>query len=113
MSEKKEGAKKKVIVQFTSSPLGEGVGVSKYVSYALKEIENSGLKFQLTPMSTIIEADTCQEALEAILKTHEAIFQTAQPLVEKSQSFSTNVGRVEQDWIQNESRNHAVGLFQR
>ena len=75
MSESKEGAKKKVIVQFTSSPLGEGVGVSKYVSHALKEIENSGLKFQLTPMSTIIEADTCQEALEAILKAHEAIFQ--------------------------------------
>jgi uncharacterized protein (TIGR00106 family) len=64
----------KVIVQFTSSPLGEGVSVSKYVSMALKEIQKSGLKYQLTPMATILEADNCREALEAIFKAHEAIF---------------------------------------
>ena len=75
MHGKKAGMKKKVIVQFTSAPLGEGVSVSKFVSIALKEIEKSGLKFQLTPMATILEADTCKEALDAILKAHEAIFQ--------------------------------------
>ena len=66
---------KKVIVQFTTSPLGEGVSVSKFVASALKEVENSGLKYQLTPMSTILEACTLKEAIEVILKAHEAVFQ--------------------------------------
>jgi uncharacterized protein (TIGR00106 family) len=64
----------KVIVQFTTSPLGEGVSVSRFVAEALREVENSGLRYQLTPMSTILEADTPEEAVEAVLKAHEAVF---------------------------------------
>jgi len=64
----------KVIVQFTSSPLGEGVGVSRFVAEALREVESSGLRYQLTPMSTILEADTPEGALEVVLKAHEAVF---------------------------------------
>ena len=65
---------KKVIVQFTTSPLGEGVSVSRFVTEALKEVERSGLRFQLTPMATILEADTPGEAMEVILRAHEAVF---------------------------------------
>lgn len=64
----------KVIVQFSTSPVGEGVGVSSFVAEALKEVKNSGLRFQLTPMSTILEADSVEEALNVVLKAHEAIF---------------------------------------
>jgi len=64
----------KVIVQFTASPLGEGVSVSRFVAEALREVESSGLRYQLTPMSTILEADTPEEALEVVLKAHEAVF---------------------------------------
>jgi len=73
MKEKSPG-KYKAIVQFTSSPLGEGVSVSRFVAEALKEVERSGLRYQLTPMATVLEADTPKEALEVILKAHEAIF---------------------------------------
>jgi len=73
--EGKGSGKKKVIVQFTASPLGEGVSVSRFVAEALKAVERSGLRFQLTPMATVLEADTPKEAMEVILKAHEAIFQ--------------------------------------
>ena len=73
--EGKGSGKKKVIVQFTASPLGEGVSVSRFVAEALKAVESSGLRFQLTPMATVLEADTPKEAMEVILKAHEAIFQ--------------------------------------
>lgn len=65
---------KKAIVQFSTAPLGEGVSVSRYVAAALKEVENSGLKYQLTPMATVLEADTLREAVEVIMKAHEAVF---------------------------------------
>lgn len=64
----------KVIVQFSTSPLGKGVSVSRFVAEALKEVENSGLKYLLTPMATVLEADTPEEACKVILKAHEAVF---------------------------------------
>ena len=65
---------KRVIVQFTTAPVGEGVSVSRFVAEALKEVEGSGLRFQLTPMATILEAESLHEAVEVILRAHEAVF---------------------------------------
>jgi len=67
---------KRVIVQFTTAPVGEGVSVSRFVAEALKEVEGSGLRFQLTPMATILEADTIGEAMEVVLRAHEAVFRS-------------------------------------
>jgi len=75
MKEKRSRNKLKVIVQFSTSPLGEGVSVSRFVAEALKEVENSGMRYLLTPMATVLEADTPKEAIEVILKAHEAVFQ--------------------------------------
>jgi len=66
---------KKVIVQFSTAPVGNKVSISRFVSAALKEVDNSGLRYQLTPMSTVLEADTLREAVEVIFKAHEAVFQ--------------------------------------
>ncbi len=74
MKEKRSRNKLKVIVQFSTSPLGEGVSVSRFVAEALKEVENSGMRYLLTPMATVLEADTPKEAIEVILKAHEAVF---------------------------------------
>jgi len=74
MKEKRSRDKLKVIVQFSTSPLGEGVSVSRFVAEALKEVENSGMRYLLTPMATVLEADTPKEAIEVILKAHEAVF---------------------------------------
>jgi uncharacterized protein (TIGR00106 family) len=64
----------KVIVQFSTAPVGEGVGVSRFVAEALKVVEGSGLRYQLTPMATVLEADSVDEVVEVILKAHEAVF---------------------------------------
>jgi uncharacterized protein (TIGR00106 family) len=64
----------KVIVQFTITPLGDGVSVSKFVAEALKKVKRSGLRFQLTPMSTILESVSLEEAIDVILMAHEAVF---------------------------------------
>jgi len=64
----------KVVIQFTTSLLGEGVSVSGFVAEALKIVEKSGLRYQLTSMSTIFEADSLGEAIKVILEAHEAAF---------------------------------------
>lgn len=76
MKGKLSGRGEKVIVQFTTAPIGEGVSVSRFVAEALKEVEGSGLRFQLTPMATILEADTLGEAMEVVLRAHEAVFRS-------------------------------------
>lgn len=74
MKQRLTGEGFKVIAQFTVTPLGEGVSVSEFVAEALKEVKKSGLRFQLTPMSTILEADTLKDALDVVVRAHEAVF---------------------------------------
>jgi len=74
MKAESSGEGLKVIVQFSTSPLGEGVSVSGFVAEALKEVDRSGIRYRLTPMSTVLEADTAEEAVEVILRAHEALF---------------------------------------
>ncbi|RLE00057.1 MAG: thiamine-binding protein, partial [Aquificota bacterium] len=46
------------VAEVTVVPLGTGSpSLSVYVAKALKILEQSGLKYQLTPMGTIIEGD--------------------------------------------------------
>jgi uncharacterized protein (TIGR00106 family) len=56
-------------------PLGIGkTGISEYVAEAIQELKKSGLKFQLTPMGTIIEG-TLEEVMDIIRRMHETPFQ--------------------------------------
>ena len=56
-------------------PLGIGkTGVSEYVAGAIEELKKSGLKFQLTPMGTVIEG-SLDELLAVIRRMHETPFQ--------------------------------------
>jgi len=67
----------RIIVEFTVIPLGTGdPGVSEEVTKAVKEVVNSGLKYQLTPSCTIIEGDDLSEVIEVVLKAHEAVFES-------------------------------------
>jgi len=50
-----------IIAELTITPLGEGTSVSKYVKAALKAMQASGLKMELTPMSTVVEASTLDD----------------------------------------------------
>jgi len=64
------------IVEFSVVPIGtESTSVSKYVVEAVKTLKKYGnLRFQVTPMDTVIEGNDLSKILEAILEAHEAVF---------------------------------------
>ena len=62
-----------VLMEFAIFPTDKGESVSEYVSKVIKMIDESGVKYQLTPMGTIIETQTLQEALEVIEKSYKVL----------------------------------------
>ena len=63
-----------VIIEFVMVPLGE-ISLSRYVAEVIKLLERKGVKYQLTPMGTIIEVPTVSEGLKIIEEAHELMFQ--------------------------------------
>ena len=63
-----------VIIEFVIVPLGE-ISLSRYVAEVIKLLERKGVKYQLTPMGTIIETPTVSEGLKIIEEAHELMFQ--------------------------------------
>ena len=54
--------------------LGTGsTGMSAHISEAVKAIERSGVKYRLTPMGTVIEVSSLDEAFRAVKEAHEAL----------------------------------------
>ncbi|MCX8084690.1 MAG: MTH1187 family thiamine-binding protein [Calditerrivibrio sp.] len=51
---------------FSVTPLGKEESVSKYVAKVVKVVKDSGLKWQLTPMGTIIEGEDLQVVFKVI-----------------------------------------------
>ncbi|MCY3411192.1 MAG: MTH1187 family thiamine-binding protein [Candidatus Heimdallarchaeota archaeon] len=69
--------KNKIIAEIICSPHGGGISVSKYVKAAVKALEAyEEIRVIHTPMSSIFEADTMDQVLEATKRAHEAIFDT-------------------------------------
>ncbi len=62
-----------IIAELTITPLGEGTSVSKYVRAAFNAIKSTGLKIELTPMSTIVEAATLDDVFNAAKLGEEAM----------------------------------------
>ncbi|NJE42798.1 MTH1187 family thiamine-binding protein [Thermococcus sp. GR6] len=62
-----------VIVEFVIVPLGER-SLSRYVAEVVKLLEKKGVKYQLTPMATIIEVSTVREAFAIIEEAHQLMF---------------------------------------
>jgi len=64
------------IVEFSVVPIGtKSTSVSKYVAEAVRVFKKHGdLRFQVTPMGTVVEGDDLAEILKAILEAHEAVF---------------------------------------
>ncbi|MCD6559277.1 thiamine-binding protein [Thermococci archaeon] len=62
-----------VIIEFIVVPLGE-LSLSGYVAEVVKFLENKGVKYTLTPMSTIIEVSSIGEGLGIIEEAHELMF---------------------------------------
>lgn len=70
---KKEGYR--IIAEFSVHPIGEGTSVSRYVRSALAELRKAkGLRLQVTPMATVIEAKELSDILTAVEAAHESLF---------------------------------------
>ncbi len=55
-----------VLVEFSMFPTDRGESKSEFVARVLDVIDNSNHTYQLTPMGTILETDTIDEALKVI-----------------------------------------------
>lgn len=65
-----------MIAEISVIPLGTKTpSVSKYVASTLKILQNSGLKYSITPMSTVLEG-TLDEVLEVAKKMHQSVFES-------------------------------------
>ncbi|MCK9173179.1 MTH1187 family thiamine-binding protein [Desulfuromonas thiophila] len=62
------------VVQISCTPLGEGHGgLSHFVAGCLRLVQESGLKYQLTPMGTILEGDI-EDIFALVRRMHESPF---------------------------------------
>lgn len=65
----------RVIAEFSIHPIGEGTSLSRYVRSALRELKKAkGLRLQVTPMATVIEAERLSDILPAVEASHESLF---------------------------------------
>ena len=63
-----------VVAELSVVPLGAGPSVGELVAEAVKALREAGIRLQVTPMCTVFEAGTAEEAFEAALRAHEALF---------------------------------------
>ncbi|HEY4715735.1 MAG TPA: MTH1187 family thiamine-binding protein [bacterium] len=64
------------IIEVSIVPVGtKDPGISNFVAEAVKTFKNSGVKFELTSMGTILEGEISQ-LLSIIHKAHESCFKT-------------------------------------
>ena len=61
------------VMEITVMPKSSGTSVSKYITGIIGMLENEGIDYQLTPMSTIIEGNS-SELFSIALKMHERGF---------------------------------------
>jgi uncharacterized protein (TIGR00106 family) len=62
-----------VLIEFAIFPTDKGESKSQYVARVIEMIKESGLKYQLTPMGTILECEDVAEGLEVINKAYETL----------------------------------------
>ncbi len=62
-----------VLLEFSMFPLDKGESVKKEVAQILKMIDASGVSYQLTPMGTIIETETMDEALDIVREAYAVL----------------------------------------
>ncbi len=62
-----------VLVEFSMFPTDKGESVSSYVSRIIKMIDESGIPYKLTPMGTVFETESMEEALEVINKAYKQL----------------------------------------
>jgi uncharacterized protein (TIGR00106 family) len=62
-----------VMFEFAMFPTDKGESLSPYVSRILKIIDESKVSYKLTPMGTIVEVETFEEALSLINRAYHEL----------------------------------------
>ncbi len=62
-----------VLLEFSMFPTDKGESVSPYVGRILSYIDESGISYRLTPMGTIIETETLDEALDLFKQAYKQL----------------------------------------
>lgn len=63
-----------ITAQLEIVALGTGsTSMSAHISEAVKAIEKAGIKYQLTPMGTVMEVSSIEDALDIMKAAHEAV----------------------------------------
>jgi len=64
-----------ISAELTVIPIGTpGTSLSKYVAAAVAALDEAGIKYQLSGMGTLLEAENPDELFCAIKIAHEAVF---------------------------------------
>jgi uncharacterized protein (TIGR00106 family) len=64
-----------ISAELTIIPIGtDETSISKYVAAALTALEEAGVKYELSGMGTMIEAEDPKKLFSAIQNAHEAVF---------------------------------------
>ncbi len=62
-----------VLLEFSMFPTDKGESISPYVGRVLAHIDESGIAYRLTPMGTIIETETLDEALDLFKQAYKLL----------------------------------------
>jgi uncharacterized protein (TIGR00106 family) len=62
-----------VLVEFAMFPTDKGESVSSYVTRIIKMIDESGVPYKLTPMGTVFETESMEEALKIINEAYKQL----------------------------------------
>ena len=62
-----------VLVEFAMFPTDKGESVSEYVSRIIKMFKENDITYQLTPMGTVFEVETIEEATKVINNAYKQL----------------------------------------
>ncbi|HMK54963.1 MAG TPA: MTH1187 family thiamine-binding protein [Methanobacteriaceae archaeon] len=64
-----------ICAELTIIPIGTGqTSLSKYVAAAVSALKETGIKYELSGMGTLLESEDPDELFSAIKSAHEAVF---------------------------------------
>lgn len=83
-----------VLLEFAMFPTDKEESVSPYVSRVIAMIRDSGVSYQLTPMGTIIETDTLEDAFAIVQNAYDLLDQAGCNRVYSSLKLDIRKSRV-------------------
>ena len=83
-----------VLLEFSMFPTDKGESVSPYVSQVIAMIRDSGIPYRLTPMGTVIETSSLDQALGLVAQAYGILEQACCNRVYSSLKLDIRKGKV-------------------